>query len=349
MVLVVVLALLPCAGVGKGEATLDKQLVQAAARGDLGPLKTLLQRAAALHPEDDGGGVGRVERAGVPSNPVSGKRWGGPGSTLPLDRGQQLAATSEADKPGPSTAPSDKDAATDAGPTASIPPYEEKKRITIPDTFGAGQGCYAAAYEAITADELEDLDMAALVCFSCKKGMVARTCFEARSDFWHHQFHQFIDCLEIVPILSDRQPHEGILFVARARAGPIVWYTKLITLWVYRKECGQFINLLPEIRIGWSDEFKFLSDSKGKHDGVLVVAKDAEERETRQDRSAYLIRIYRYGHKEKKFQPIVGGEFLTEKKYYFKLEGEGTTEIIDEQMDKIRQLLDQTGDETGSP
>jgi len=113
---------------------------------------------------------------------------------------------------------------------------------------------------------------------------------------------------------------------------------------------SQFINLLPEIVLLGSDEFKFLSDPKGRRDSVLVVAEYAPtEGETRMDRSAYLIRIYQYRHKEKTFRPIVGGQFLTEQKYWYKLEGLDTTEIIDEQMERIRRVLDRTGGTRRSP
>jgi hypothetical protein len=219
----------------------------------------------------------------------------------------------------------------------TIPPYEQKERIASPETFGAGQECYATAYEATTEDDLIHHDIAALLCFSCNKGKMARTCFEARSEPW---FHQFVDRLERVPILHEREPREGILFMAMFSGGG--GWSKLLTLWVYSKECGQFVNTLPEILITRSGEFKFLSYPKGKHTDVLVVAVQEPDLESRTnvDLCAYRITIYQYSHKAKKFKPVHGGEFMTEKKYLLVSDVEGSTYVIDDQMQRIKRILD---------
>jgi hypothetical protein len=307
--ILMVLTLAPWIGIAGRATALDEQLMEPAKTGDLPRLKTVLKKGAALHAEDVG-------------------------STRPLDCSQRLTAASGAEKSVPTTAPSDQDATTDERPKAYIPPYAEEKRIAIPDTFGAGRQCHAEAYMETNGGFSGG---PALLCFWCAEGRKGRTCFEAQSE---RLGHQFVDRLEIVPVFRDREPREAILFSAAYCSGSAWSTARLITLWIYRKECGQFVNILPEILIPWGDEFKFLSDPKGKHDGVLVVAEYAPaEEETREDRSAYLIKMYRYGPKAKKFQPIVGGEFLTEKKYAFKQEGLDT-EIIDEQMERIKQLLD---------
>jgi hypothetical protein len=216
----------------------------------------------------------------------------------------------------------------------TIPPYDEKERIAIPDTFGAGQDCYATAYEA-AVDDLHDFP--ALLCFACNKGKKARTCFEARSEPWSHQY---VDRLKIVPICRDRGPREGVLFAAAVNYGGSGW-TRLLTLWVYRKQCGQFFNILPEILIERSKEFKFLGDHEGKYGGVLVVAEQAptEESKLQVDLVPQRITIYQYSHAKTKFKPI--SEFVTEKKYLYVTDVEGGTAVIDEHLEKIKRILDQ--------
>ncbi|MBI5570406.1 MAG: hypothetical protein HY914_10715 [Desulfomonile tiedjei] len=286
-----------------------------------------------LGPETDWASPDSFLTTGVPGKAPTGRGWKTAGSAPRSDLTPRLVAAGGKDDLGIITAPSDGALSPGDGRKVGIP-YEEKKRIAIPAAFGAGQECHAAAYEAAIGDPRESYDPAAWLCFSCTKDTKARTCFEARSASYSHQF---VHHLPIVPIFPHKEPREGILFSATFSGGGSGW-SEFLTLWVYHKECGQFINILPEIEISNLGVFKFLNGRKGRPGGVLVVAEGIwAEGEMHFDAHKCLIKIYRYSRKEKKFKRLVGVEFLTQKKYDF--DGSPTTEVIDDQMDKIRQIL----------
>lgn len=69
MVLIPILALLPCAAMAK-EATLEEQLLQAAAQGDAVRIKTLLNRGADVNAKRDSDGTALVSavRGGPPED-----------------------------------------------------------------------------------------------------------------------------------------------------------------------------------------------------------------------------------------------------------------------------------------
>jgi len=331
-----VVLLVPGIAMAEAMAGPNEQRMVAAMQGALESDKIPSKGGQDVDSKDHEAGRAFIKACGVRANALPGKGCGTAWSTPDPDRTQYLTAALGPDDMPPIIAVPPQAASTDDGPKSYIPPYEERKRIAVPDTFGAGGDCHAAAYEAVTAEYLEFLDIAAWLCFSCNKGNEARTCLEARSS---SDFHQFVDTLKIVPIFRDRQPQEGILFIARHTAGGSGW-CKFVTLWIYSKECGQFVNVLPEILIRRSDEFKFLTDRKRKLGGVLILAEYAPTQgQSFADLCSYRIKIYRYRHKENKFKPVPGGEFVTEKKYLFKLEGYDTTEIIDDEMEKIQRVL----------
>ncbi len=274
------------------------------------------------------------------------------GQPVEVPRRGEMTAASGAILLGPITLPTDQDATGSAeaetaaeGPRSCFP-YKEKKRISIPKTFGAGRECYAAAYEeSFPPEPFLFPSLPAWLCFWCEKGKKGRTCFEARSEHWAHQYVEgFFNKFEIVPLFCEREPREAILFTPASYGGGS-GFNLLVTLWVYQKDCGQFVNILPEITVHRFDEYKLLSDPEGKLNGIMVVADYAPTaEESYQDLSSYRITIYRYSDKDKRFTPVQGGQFLTGKNYPAKLEGQGETEIIDEQMEKIRRVIEKNLD-----
>lgn len=221
--------------------------------------------------------------------------------------------------------------------------YKEEKRISLPETLVAGWECHAAAYQA----DLEDLilfDVPAWLCFSCNGGNRARICFEARSEGYGHQF---VSDLEMVPVFPDRQPRQAVLFSATFSGGGS-GASRLLTLWVYRKECGQYVNIMPEITITNLGEFKLLRKREDGCDGVLAIADYVYgPGELHYSPHKYRIKLYRYSDKEKKFRFVPDSVFVTTTKYYF--EDRTPTEAIDDHLEKIGELLKLTCGKTRTP
>lgn len=349
-VLVLISMLLLWIGFPAESSLLDKQLVQPKACGNIAQGKISPVWSQHVEFEDQQSNNGLYKTIGPALQAGGDTRTDGiePFRVAEaLSRGgltPYLAATTQGEQPAPTTVPSGQSGATSKGSELCLP-YREKKRISIPETFGAGRQCYAVAYEEIVSREpLLFLSMPAWLCFSCDECRKGRTCFEARSEAFAHQF---VHRLEIVPIFRHREPREAILFSARFYGGGSGW-SKLITLWVYRKECALFANVLPAILISTQDEFKILSVKKDSREGVLVVAQaQPTEGESRFDPQKYRIRIYQYRDEWKKFQELAGSGFLTRRRYGF--ESKGATEVINDHIEKVKQVLDQRCGKGGSP
>ncbi|MBM3301913.1 MAG: hypothetical protein FJY85_18415, partial [Deltaproteobacteria bacterium] len=220
LVVLSVLALVPWISIPRATARPNEHPMDAATQAVLASVRIPLDSGLAVDSKDEQSSRGSVKPCGVRAIPLAGKKagpiWGSPRP----HRTQFFTAASGRGDVGPKTEVWPSAQSTHDGPKSSIPPYEEKKRIALPDTFGAGEGCSAAAYEAVTAEYLEFLDIGALLCFSCNKSGKARICREARSKA---DFHQFVHDLEIVRIFPDREPREGVLFVARHTSGGSGW------------------------------------------------------------------------------------------------------------------------------
>ena len=109
----------------------------------------------------------------------------------------------------------------------------------------------------------------------------------------------------------------------------------MITLWEFKKEAQEFVNILPVITISNLGGFEILHNGSDKLDGTLVVADFIwAEGEAHFDEHKYEILAFRYNEKLNMFEKV--GSFVTEDKY---VDTEEKYHIIRQEMKKIENLL----------
>jgi hypothetical protein len=213
--------------------------------------------------------------------------------------------------------------------------YREAEQIVIPANFGTKGKWRAIAYEA-NVKQFEHWDQnecPAKLCFVEENGKTEQKCFEAvakkRTILPNFQWAQK---LTIVPILKNKYPQQGVLFVAMCSYGGS-GASFLFTLWTFEEEVKEFVNILPEVTISNLGEYKFLEGVADALDGILVTADFVYEKgESHFSPHRYRINIYQYDQADKAFKLI--GEYVTKTKY-----GSDEINVISPEIETIKELV----------
>jgi hypothetical protein len=188
--------------------------------------------------------------------------------------------------------------------------YVEVKKVPFYEVSEMQQEWYAIAYQA--DNENWDSELPAKLCFNAYLGKTKQECFEAK-DYVDENliYFQLVRELSKIPILKNKYPHMGILFVSENIPHGSTSF-RLITIWIYDNKSKMFINILPTICISEQGEYKMLK-SKQNDENILVVADYRAERETHFAPHKYKISIYQFNSEKMTFKNI--GEYTTKKKY----------------------------------
>ena len=120
--------------------------------------------------------------------------------------------------------------------------------------------------------------------------------------------------LSLVPLLTNKEPALGVLFVASIIG--VTTENAVVSLWTYREREHNFVNIMSPLTYETNPfgAFTLLSRIRADMEGLAAVADYIYgKKEVRSQAHRFSISLYRYNDKAGVFKPI--GSFVTRNRY----------------------------------
>jgi hypothetical protein len=211
--------------------------------------------------------------------------------------------------------------------------YVEIKAIPLHEVLKTKEKWQAKAFQANVKD-LGYKKIPAKICFCTDS---CRQCFEAKTDNAETVYNfQYVKKLSLEPLLKNKEPSNANLFITEYHYEGGSGSLNFLTLWVYKKETKEFVNIVPKILFTEQGEYRLFTKEKG-FDEILVTADYIwGDNETHFSQHRYKIKIYKFDNNSKSF--ILHKEYTTKSKYK-SLDETDEINVIMPELKNIKALL----------
>jgi hypothetical protein len=211
--------------------------------------------------------------------------------------------------------------------------YVEVKTIPLYEILKTKEKWEVKAFQA-NVEDLGYKEIPARICFCTDS---CRQCFEAKTDSDETLYNfQYVKKLSLEPLFKNKEPLNANLFITEYHYEGGSGSLNYLTLWVYKRETKEFVNIVPKVLFTEQGEYRLFSKEKGV-EGILVIADYVwGDGETHFSQHRYKIEIYKFVNNSKSF--VLYKEYTTKSKYT-SLDETDEINVIMPELKKIKKLI----------